>query len=52
VDREAAIAGVADAVRSLARFVGADTIALGRVSPQALAAPLRRAISAGGSHGR
>jgi uncharacterized protein YcaQ len=44
VDRDAAIAGLADALRSLARFVGADAVSLGRVSPAALGAPLRRQI--------
>ncbi len=46
VERDAALAGLADALRSLARFVGADTVTLGRVSPGSLAAPLRRAVNA------
>ena len=44
VDRDAALAGLADSVRSLAAFAGADAIALGRVSPAALRAPLRRML--------
>ena len=39
-----ALAGTAEALRSLATFVGADTIKLGRVSPKHLAAALRRAL--------
>ena len=44
VDRDAALAGLADSLRSLATFVGADTISLGRVSPSSLRAPLRRRL--------
>src|SRR5262245_9166504 len=44
VDRDAALAGLADAFRSLATFVGADTVTLGRVTPTALRAPLRKLI--------
>jgi uncharacterized protein YcaQ len=44
VDRDAALAGLADSLRSLAGFVGADSIALGRVAPSSLAAPLRRLL--------
>jgi uncharacterized protein YcaQ len=44
VDRGAALAGLADSLRSLATFVGADGIALGRVVPSSLAAPLRRLL--------
>jgi hypothetical protein len=44
VDRDAALAGTAAALRSLARFVGADEIEIGRVTPAALRAPLRRAV--------
>ena len=33
VDRDAALSGMADAFRSLAAFVGADTVSLGRVTP-------------------
>ena len=44
VDRDAALAGLADAFRSLTTFVGADTVTLGRVTPTALRAPLKRLI--------
>ena len=44
VDRDAGLAGIAAALRSLARFVGADEVAVGRVTPGSLAAPLRRAL--------
>jgi len=46
VDRDAGLAGVAESLQSLARFVGAGEVTLGRVSPGALAAPLRRALRA------
>jgi uncharacterized protein YcaQ len=46
VDRDAALAGVVEASRSLATFVGADTVTLGRVTPRrlrgALAVVMRR----------
>jgi uncharacterized protein YcaQ len=41
VDRDAALAGLADSLSSLAAFVGADTVSLGRVAPSSLGAPLR-----------
>ena len=44
LDRGAALAGIAEALRSLATFVEADRVTVGRVTPAALAAPLRRAI--------
>lgn len=44
LDRDAALAGLADSLRSLAAFVGADTVSLGRVAPSALRAPLRRRL--------
>ena len=44
VDRERALAGTTEALRSLATFVGADTIKLGRVSPPRLAVALRRTL--------
>lgn len=44
LDRDAALAGIAEALRSLAAFVGADQVTVGRVSPPALAAPQRRAL--------
>ncbi len=43
---DAALAGTAEAARSLATFVGADDIALERVTPAKLAVPLRRALRA------
>jgi len=43
-DRDAGIAGLADAAASLARFVGADTISVGRVYPSSLGAAVRRAL--------
>jgi len=42
VDREAALAGLADSLRSLAAFTGADAVTLGRITPSALRAPLCR----------
>jgi uncharacterized protein YcaQ len=45
-DRDAALAGIAEALRSLARFVGAERVTIGKVTPAALAAPLRRAVAA------
>jgi len=44
LDRDAALAGVAGALRSLATFVGADRVTLGTVEPRRLAAPLKRAL--------
>jgi len=46
VDRDAAIAGLADALHSLARHVGVEDVKLARVTPRALAQPLRRAFAA------
>jgi len=45
LDRDAALAGVADAMRSLATFVGVKDVKLGAVSPRALLAPMRRALA-------
>ena len=45
VDQGEAIAGVAGALSSLAAFVGGDEIALRRVTPNRLRAPLARALS-------
>ena len=47
VDRDAGTAGLADALRSLATFVGADELTVARVTPSRLRAPLRRAVEAG-----
>jgi uncharacterized protein YcaQ len=44
VDRDRALAGVGDALRSLAAFVGADEVSVGQVTPSALAPALRRAV--------
>jgi uncharacterized protein YcaQ len=48
LDRDAAIAGTAEAIASLARFVGADEVDLGRVYPTKMRATLRRALRADG----
>jgi uncharacterized protein YcaQ len=45
VDRDAALAGVGEALRSLAAFVGAGDVAVGRVTPAALAPALGRAVA-------
>jgi uncharacterized protein YcaQ len=44
VDRDRALAGVGDALRSLAVFVGAEEVTLGRVRPGGLAPALRRVV--------
>jgi uncharacterized protein len=44
VDPGAALAGVGEALRSLATFVGAEDVTLGRVTPASLAPALRRAV--------
>jgi uncharacterized protein YcaQ len=44
VDRDAALAGVADALRSLATFVGAKQVIVARVTPSRLGAPLKREV--------
>ena len=44
LDQEAMLAGVAEAMGSLAAFVGADDIVLRRVTPRRLRAPLVRAV--------
>ncbi len=44
LDGDEALAGLADAVGSLARFVGADEVTIGRVAPRRLRAPLVRLI--------
>ncbi len=46
VDRDEALAGVGEALRSLATFVGADHVTVGRVSPPALGPALKRAVKA------
>ena len=44
VDLDGALEGVAHALGSLASFVGADRVTLGRVSPSKLRVPLARAL--------
>lgn len=44
LDVDAALAGLAEALRSLAVFVGADSIVLGQVSPRRLRMPLLRLL--------
>jgi uncharacterized protein YcaQ len=44
LDRDAALAGVGEALRSLAAFVGADEVTLGRVTPAALRPALARSL--------
>jgi uncharacterized protein YcaQ len=46
VDQDEAIGGLAEALRSLSAFVGGDEIALRRVTPHRLRAPLARALRA------
>ena len=45
LDRAAALAGTAEAIVSLARFVGADDITVGRVFPASLGPALRRELA-------
>jgi hypothetical protein len=47
VDRDAALAGLAEALHSLATFVGAERVTLGRVTPAKLKAPLTAALRRG-----
>jgi len=44
LERAAALAGSAEAIASLARFVGADSVTIGRISPASLGPELRRAL--------
>jgi uncharacterized protein YcaQ len=44
LDRDEAMAGVAEALDSLATFVGGDELQLRRVTPRRLHAPLARAV--------
>jgi len=44
VDRDAALGGVAEALASLASFLGADAVTVGRVTPSALRSPLRKCV--------
>lgn len=45
IDRDAALAGTADAMRSLAKFVGVSEVKLGAVTPKSLATAMRRALA-------
>jgi len=45
IDRDEALLGVAEALHSLAKFVGAERVTLGRVSPRSLASAMRRALA-------
>jgi uncharacterized protein YcaQ len=47
VARSGAVGGVADALRSLARFSGATETTLGRVTPRKLEGPVREALESG-----
>ena len=47
LDRDAAAAGLADALHSMATFVGTDEVTLGAVTPSRLRAPVQRALLAG-----
>jgi uncharacterized protein YcaQ len=49
VDRDRMVAGLAEAITSLAAFVGADRVTLGRVTPGRLRGPLRRALTSSGT---
>jgi uncharacterized protein YcaQ len=44
LDRDVALAGVGEALRSLAAFVGAEDVTVGRVAPGPLAPALKRAV--------
>jgi uncharacterized protein len=48
VDRDAAVAGLAEALRSLAAFVGADEVTPGLVTPERLRVPVQRALRVSG----
>jgi hypothetical protein len=45
IDRDRALGGVGEALGSLAKFVGAQRVTLGRVTPSRLASPVRRHLS-------
>jgi uncharacterized protein YcaQ len=51
LDRDEALAGLTEALGSLAGFVGADRVDLGRVVPGRLRSPLARALRAVGAPG-
>jgi uncharacterized protein YcaQ len=55
LDRDRAVAGVAEALRSLAAFVGVDGVSIERVTPQRLRAALARRVDSaepGADHAR
>jgi len=52
LEQAATLQGVADALRSLATFVGGDDITLRRVTPHRLRAPLARALVSSAPSGR
>jgi uncharacterized protein len=52
VDPDAALRGVAEALRSLATFVGGDDVTLGRVTPRRLRPPLARGLVSSAASGR
>ena len=47
IDQDAAFAGVAEALRSLATFLAADRVTVGTVDPRKLAPPLKQALVKG-----
>jgi hypothetical protein len=49
LNQDETLAGLAETVGSLARFLGADHVTLGRVTPSRLRAPLARAVRARGA---
>ena len=49
VDRDRVMTELADTLASLAAFVGADRVTLGRVTPGRLRGPLRRALTSSGT---
>ena len=48
LDRDASLAGVAEAIHSLSKFVGAEQVILGQVSPRGLTGALWRALTVAG----
>ncbi|MET0591792.1 MAG: crosslink repair DNA glycosylase YcaQ family protein [Polyangiaceae bacterium] len=46
IDRDAAFSGVAEALRSLAKFAGTPRVSLGQISPTSLKLPFQRALAA------
>ena len=52
LDRDAALAGLADSIRSLGAFTGADTVSVGRVAPSSLRGPLTRQLQESSGKGR